>query len=96
MEANVSRAESAPTIATLTAAVAGQPDAVRSALDQVTLRCAPHSKREAAAVAGALRNELSRVYEEALGSLSVTDHDLLHRLSACADGISGIEAWLAG
>ncbi|PWC98041.1 hypothetical protein [Azospirillum sp. TSO5] len=96
MDADISHAESAATIATLTAAATGQSEAVRSALDQVTLRCAPHSQQEAAAMAGALRSELSRVYEEALGSLSVTDHDLLHRLSACTDGISGIEAWLAG
>ncbi|WP_372395265.1 hypothetical protein ABMY26_06555 (plasmid) [Azospirillum sp. HJ39] len=96
MDADISRAESAAAIATLSAAAIGQSDAVRSALDQVTLRSAPHSQQDAAAVVGALRNELSRAYEEALNSLSITDHDLLHRLSACADGIGGIEAWLAG
>ncbi len=81
-------------IGVLSAMARGQSGAFAEAIERAILHGAPATPSEATATAQALRNELSRALEAAMEELSTTDHELLHRLSACAAGVRGIEAWL--
>lgn len=82
-------------ISVLSAMARRQHGEFAEAIERAILYAAPASLSDIAATATALRNELSRALETAMEELSATDHELLHRLSACAAGVRGIEAWLA-
>lgn len=82
-------------ITALVALTHGERGEFAAAIDRAILHGEPISLADVSGVVTALRNELSRALEVAMNELSTTDHELLHRLSACSTGVRGLEGWLS-